>query len=616
MGMTHKERRAEQRRVLFDRFLKGARHGEFDSVRGPDGKVRAGVWDRVCVPGHDEKDGQSTDFTLETLSQMVDNFVDRGDPIPLDYNHQSNYSHINGQPAPALAWYGALAVVMDGEVVKMGCAAGVSATGAEPGMDLSKDGLWAFRHEVTEIGQELLPGFKLTSPTFTSEGTKRDGTPVGYCLAAVAATNTPWQGGTSITFARTVEMRVEQRGDSWVVLPESGDKVLGTHKTKADADKQLAAIEASKHKQEVTMAAGLATCKVCKQRESVNPSTGNFIGHLGKDGNNCPGSGKPAGAVGYDNGTTNEGAATMAKAKFAKFAGAADGADDAAIKSALSAKTAELAKAAMADEAFKYDEAAKELEDMAAEMDGEEGFEGEAAEMSKMAQKFRRFAKFDADGDKDDDEKAKMAKLADDEEKAKMADEKDKADGEAKMAVMSATLRAQGAELARLKAAEQAREAAAAAEREQRFEAFADRAIAAGYPKEDRAALLKFARTDFAGAQKVVASLLPSTGAPAHLFSRLSGQGAPLGQEKGAREFAGPAKPREVKTPFGRFVETDGAYADAVKKLAESKDPNLMAKVDKYITGGAPAQAQMFNRLLAAEKIVRAEQPELAESAE
>src|SRR5262245_39824244 len=45
---------------------------------------------------------------------------------------------------------------------------------------------------------------------------------------------------------KAVAMRVEQRGDKWVVLPESGDKVLGTHDTKEEALRQLRAIEASK----------------------------------------------------------------------------------------------------------------------------------------------------------------------------------------------------------------------------------------------------------------------------------------------------------------------------------------------------------------------------------
>jgi len=50
-------------------------------------------------------------------------------------------------------------------------------------------------------------------------------------------------------------MRVEQRGDKWVVLPETGDEVLGEHDTKEEADAQLAAIEASQKRSEKAAAA-------------------------------------------------------------------------------------------------------------------------------------------------------------------------------------------------------------------------------------------------------------------------------------------------------------------------------------------------------------------------
>ena len=72
-------------------------------VRGPDGKISVGKWDRICVPGTDEKDGQSTEFSPKTMGEMLDNFESRGDVIPVDWNHQSTYAKENGQPAPALA---------------------------------------------------------------------------------------------------------------------------------------------------------------------------------------------------------------------------------------------------------------------------------------------------------------------------------------------------------------------------------------------------------------------------------------------------------------------------------------------------------------------------------
>ena len=42
--------------------------------------------------------------------------------------------------------------------------------------------------------------------------------------------------------------KIQKRGNKWVVLDSSGEKVLGTHETKEKAKKQLAAIEISKQK--------------------------------------------------------------------------------------------------------------------------------------------------------------------------------------------------------------------------------------------------------------------------------------------------------------------------------------------------------------------------------
>jgi len=41
---------------------------------------------------------------------------------------------------------------------------------------------------------------------------------------------------------------IQKRGNEYIVTNKEGTKVLGRHKTKAAAKKQLAAIEISKHK--------------------------------------------------------------------------------------------------------------------------------------------------------------------------------------------------------------------------------------------------------------------------------------------------------------------------------------------------------------------------------
>lgn len=48
--------------------------------------------------------------------------------------------------------------------------------------------------------------------------------------------------------AGQVEKKVGKEGNEWVVRSESTGKVLGRHKTKREANAQLRAIEANKHK--------------------------------------------------------------------------------------------------------------------------------------------------------------------------------------------------------------------------------------------------------------------------------------------------------------------------------------------------------------------------------
>lgn len=519
-------------------------HCTFDASPGADGKVRVGVWDLVCVPGHDEKDGQSTDFNVDTLSQMTANFEERADPIPLDFNHQSNLVAQNGQPAPALAFYGALAVVAGGQIIKFGIARDTPplpgsiqvspATAQLTTPDLSRDGLWCFRSEVTELGQKLLPNFKLVSPTFLPNGTKRDGTPCGYCLAAVAATNTPWQSGTEITFGRNL-----------------------------------------------TGAAGASGVK------------------------------------------------QMAKlAKLASFAGLKDDDSDESIKQGIMSRLSKMAmdEACMdADdaEAYSYDDKASELDAAAAAYDDahfEDDGESPSVAMRKMAAKFRRMGKMKMDGGNSAGPRPGLQpeNIAEQPPLGKLEPAKPegaRTGDENKMAVMQASLEATRAQLAKLQAKEDEREKAAARESERRFESLADQAVAGGYPKEARAALIKFARTDYSGAHASVAHLLPKTGAPAHLFDRLSRSGAPIDGETSARSEFGaiPAK-KVVKNGFGRWVEVDSALADEIKRVAESTDPSTRAKVDKYIHQSR--REVMFDRLQAAGKIVSAERPDLVAAAE
>lgn len=184
--------------------------------------------------------------------------------------------------------------------------------------------------------------------------------------------------------------------------------------------------------------------------------------------------------------------------------------------------------------------------------------------------------------------------------------EADKKGDDAKYAVMAASSEAMKNRLAVLEAEAAARKASETAEKEKVFEALADQAIAGGYPKEARAALVTFARQDVEAARKMVAPHLKSpSGAPAHIFERLS--------PKADRSFgSGRAEPRLVKSALGTVVEDDGEFAEKIREVAFSTDPATKAKVDKLIGRAAiPKEAVEFTRLQAADKIVRMEMPDL-----
>ncbi len=168
-------------------------------------------------------------------------------------------------------------------------------------------------------------------------------------------------------------------------------------------------------------------------------------------------------------------------------------------------------------------------------------------------------------------------------------------------------------EIGKLKAAEGERAKVAERERQAKFDRLADLAIAGGYPEGKRGALVKFASVDFEAARSTVEHHLPKS-APEALFERMTVNGAPIGKGRESREESGIAPPRSVSAMGRNFVEVDGAFADKIKQFAESKDPILMDKIDRLLT---PAERpQMYRRLLAAEKVVRAEYPALAASAD
>ena len=174
---------------------------KFDVERGADGRVRIGVWDRFCSWGEKLKDGRLSIFDDKTLGEMVANWKARGDKLAMCFNHQSAYVQQNGQPAPALAFYDALAIIYGGQIIGADVLPGSAAATTGTFEAASRgDGLYGYRCEVTELGNQLLPNFKYISPMFSDDGRDELGNEIGYVLYDVAATNTPFQAGCEITF--------------------------------------------------------------------------------------------------------------------------------------------------------------------------------------------------------------------------------------------------------------------------------------------------------------------------------------------------------------------------------------------------------------------------------
>lgn len=161
--------------------------------------ISTAKWDRFTSWGVKVKDGAESIFDETTLGQMIDNFANRKNDIAMCYDHQSAYVADNGQPAPALAWYNALALIVDGKVAKF-ATHDPSVSPPDPGG--LENGIYGFRSEVTPLGEKLLPNFRYLSPMFTDQGANEQGNPIGYDLLDVAATNTPFQDGVGLTFHR------------------------------------------------------------------------------------------------------------------------------------------------------------------------------------------------------------------------------------------------------------------------------------------------------------------------------------------------------------------------------------------------------------------------------
>ena len=642
----------------------------FDAV-GSDGVVRTHVWDRICVPGRNVKDGEETVFDADTCGQMVANFARRGDPIMIDWNHQSSFAHENGQPAPALGFYGALAAVFGGQLVACEYARGVEQmqpTGLE-------DGLWGLRTEVTRQGQELLPGFKLLSPTFTPEGTDQQGNAVGYCLLAVAATNTPWQAGTSITFARAVEMAnldeyrvgdkarafnlkageyqvgevTEIRGLLLIVRFPDGvtQSMHFTNATKMDRG----AVAMGREEQIMAISGDVVCCPICDVhiRADENGKIPQHARSGGMTGESCPGVGSDVAALRVVNmagmnevkkmdigAASARGVKTMNPKQLAaaKLVGLDASSNAQAVRAAFVQKFEDEASKSAKEEEYNYggtadmlEGMAKAFEDAAFEDDGDDE-EKPHVTMRKMAAKFRKLGKMGDPpfgGKETPSEEAAEEKAKDKEAMQLMAATLGlPATASARQIAMAMDAKTVGLDklgaLEKQVATLQAdRASELKIERKRSAELAFEQAVSQGRTKEEkRSAFVSSYERDPVDADALLFNpgTFPSREV---LMDRMTLGGAPRGLDS-RTQVSGGLDQRVISMGAlgnnAKAIVFGERLSGAITALADSVDTKERAAIDKELpeqTKGTKYEA--YERYMAAERILKREQPHLFEAA-
>jgi len=215
------------------------------------GGLTAGKWDRFATFGTKNQNGNVFTFSVETFGQIVDNFERgfRGRRLGMDYEHQALNAIENGQPAPNLAYYNALAVIKAGAVVQFSSQDAALPQPAPSVLlealrqrypdDPDADGLWGFRCEHTPLGAQLLPNYEQISPLFAAEGQDEQGNDVGYQLLNVSAVGVAFQDRTVLNLRTrtTSALSADKQGAKMADEENKDEKPAGA--TRAAACKAL-----------------------------------------------------------------------------------------------------------------------------------------------------------------------------------------------------------------------------------------------------------------------------------------------------------------------------------------------------------------------------------------
>ncbi len=176
-----------------------------DISKGLDGAI--GKWSRGATFGYKGAKGEGLDFTLSSLTQMVDNAASRGDRISICQDHLSILGPPVGRPAPSLGFFYGLALFDKGKLVKSWAYDGGQPPDGVDEKGQPRDGLYCRLGEITPLGRDTREGlanYSSLSPAFPppDQTTDESGNPIGYALLDFAATSTPFQAGCELQLHR------------------------------------------------------------------------------------------------------------------------------------------------------------------------------------------------------------------------------------------------------------------------------------------------------------------------------------------------------------------------------------------------------------------------------
>ena len=244
-----------------------SRRGAFAALPGLSRPADFGVgkWSRIATYGtkrQQQEDGswRTFEFDDKAFAQGLRNFrrmfAGRGKGMGSDYEHQTLNAPLNGQPAPNLCFWSALAVVnqagklagfedLRGDAPRLDPEAERARMKEQnPLEDSSPAGTWALCSEVTPLGEKLIPNYSQLSPLFNDDDTDEQGRKVGLAWQNVSFVNIAFQGRTSFNFKKGARaaMSSERGGKSkeMELTPEMEEK-LAEHGYEKDKPESMGA---------------------------------------------------------------------------------------------------------------------------------------------------------------------------------------------------------------------------------------------------------------------------------------------------------------------------------------------------------------------------------------